>query len=133
MKFLKFSGVLLLMAFCSTAFAQKADNVKNVSKFADGTVLTDVDLGFLNMATNAAKSRGDETTKSVTMGKNTFTAGQKLSKTDAAAINKFVNGYTKTHKGASKTSMKAKSRGSNYCYWYYYCWGGYCRYYWYCY
>ena len=133
MKKLKILGVILMTAICSVAFAQKKEDVKNVSKIAEGTALTDVDLGFINMATNAGKSRGDETTKTAMIGKTTFTAGQKLSKADAATINKALGAYTKTHKGNAKTSMKAKSRGSNYCYWYYYCWGGYCRYYWYCY
>lgn len=133
MKKLKIAGVFLMMVICSTAFAQKED-VKNVSKFAEGTVLTDTDLGFLNMATNAGKSRGVETTKTAMVGKATYTAGQTLTKMDAAKINKAVDAYTKSHKGSTKTSMKAKSRGSNYCYWYYYCWSnGYCRYYWYCY
>lgn len=133
MKILKISALFFMMVICSNAFAQKED-VKKVSKFADGTVLTDTDLGFLNMATNAGKSRGDETTKTAMIGKTTYTAGQKLTKMDVTAIKNALNAYTKTHKGASKTSVKAKSRGSNYCYWYYWCnYYGYCRYYWYCY
>jgi len=117
---LLFSAVALLAV--SMAFGQAE---KNVSPIKQGTTLTDADIGFLHMVTNAdlSASRGNDA-PSVSIKNVTYKAGQTLTAADAKAINAAIKSFQKTYK-----APEASRAGLCY-YWYYYCDGyGYC--YWY--
>jgi len=124
---------MALFSLCMTvAFGQ--DNVKKVSKFEAGTVLTAEDIGFLSLVTKTKLS--DASKKSVTIKNTEYTEGQTLTKADAAKIKSTVTAFQKTNKGASKPNNKAAAKGAQgkCCYWYYWCdYYGRCRYYYYCY
>ena len=134
----KIKGLLFFaMLFLGTA-ASGQSNEKTVSKFAKGTVLTEADLGFLSMVSNAtlAASRGAAKMEATIAGK-TYHTGQTLSKNDATAIIKAITDFRKTNPG-EKTPVKTTetARGGLCWYWYYYCDGyGYCwwyKYWYYC-
>lgn len=132
MKFLNI--VLLLTVFAvssSSVFAQhktKEEAKKNATKvesFAEGRVLSESDLGFLNSLVTK-KSRG-AASADVTLGSTTFKVGQTLTADDAATISKAIA----DSKNAKKEKSKDKSRGdcNLWCYyllqdsygnWYYY-------------
>ena len=121
------SASLLLMA--SVVFGQSE---KTVSSMKEGTSLTDSDIGFLSMVSNASldASRGAGS-RMATVNKVSYKAGQVLTKADAKSINTAFQAFQKTYKAP------AASRGAGYCYyWYYYCNGyGYCwwyKYWYYC-
>lgn len=139
MKKIKF--LILFFAITATgAYAQEITS-QNVSKFKEGTQLSQPDIAFLSMVSNAkvATTRGAVNKNAVKVKTTEFTVGQTLSKEDAVKINSAVKAFTKTNKGVKKTTPLAKSRGDSplCCQWYYYCdYYGNCRYYkycWYCY
>jgi hypothetical protein len=115
------SATLLLMA--SVVFGQTE---KTVSKFVEGTVLTDGDIGFLSLVSSAVieASRGSAV-REATINGVTYKVGQTLTAKDAKSITKAVKAFQKNYKAPEG------SRGAGLCYyWYYYCDGwGYC--YWY--
>jgi hypothetical protein len=115
------SASLLLMA--SVSFGQTE---KTISSMKEGTKLTDADIGFLSMVSNAevAANRGAGP-HTATIGKASYSAGKVLTKADATAISAAVKSFQKTYKAPDA------SRGAGLCwYWYYWCDGwGYC--YWY--
>jgi len=115
------SATLLLMA--SVVFGQTE---KTVSKFQEGTVLTDGDIGFLCLVSSAVieASRGSAV-REATISGVTYKVGQTLTAKDAKSITKAVKAFQKNYKAPEG------SRGAGLCYyWYYYCDGwGYC--YWY--
>lgn len=122
-----FSVSMLLLV--SVAFGQAE---KTVSPMKAGTKLTDADIGFLSMVSNANldASRG-ATTRTATINKVTYSAGQTLTAAQAKSIQAAATTFQKTYRTA------AGSRGAGYCYyWYYWCNGyGYCywyRYWYYC-
>ncbi len=116
-----FTVSLLLMA--SVMFGQAE---KTVSAIAGGTTLTDGDIGFLTMVSNASVdvSRG-ATTHEATVNAQTYKAGQVLTAAQAKSINKAIKAFQKKYKAPEA------SRGAGLCYyWYYYCDGyGYCWWY----
>ncbi len=127
----KFATLLLVTMLTATiAFGQ--DNEKKVSKIEKGTVLTDADLGFLSLVTNAelAANRGAAKIEANVNGKS-YTVGQTLSKSDAKSINKAIKSFRASNPGEQNPERTTeKSRGGLCYYWYYYCDGyGYC--YWY--
>lgn len=122
-----FSASLLLMA--SVVFGQTE---KTVSAISAGTSLTDSDIGFLSLVSNASVdvSRG-ASVREATVNGATYKAGQVLTAADAKKINKAIKAFKKTYK------TPEASRGAGLCYyWYYYCdYYGYCyyyKYYYYC-
>ena len=135
MKTLKLTLLITAFAFTSSSlFAQSKDkataqkNPTKVESFAEGRVLTDADLGFLNAvtATKGSKSRG-AATADVTIDNTTYKVGQKLTAADASKISSAVA----ASKNATKKKNKDKSRGdcNLWCYyllqdsygnWYYY-------------
>jgi len=131
----KMKSILLLamLSFCMTVFAQ--DNVKRVSKFEAGTVLTAEDIGFLSLVSKAKLT--DPSKKTVTVKNTQYSEGQTLTKQDASKIHAAITSFQKTNKGASKpnnAAAKAKAARGQCCYWYYWCDRyGRCRYYYYCY
>jgi len=111
---------LLLMA--SVVFGQAE---KTVSVIKAGTVLTDADIGFLSVVSNAdlSANRG-AATRTATINKVSYTAGKTLTVAQAASINKAIKTFQKTYKAPDA------SRSGLCYYWYYYCDGsGYCYYY----
>jgi len=125
---------LLLTVFSVTSanlFAQNKDkeaakkNPTKVESFADGRVLSESDLGFLNSLLGS-KSRG-AASADVTIDGTTFKVGQTLTASDAAKVSKAVANSKKD----KKVKNKDKSRGdcNLWCYyllqdsygnWYYY-------------
>ena len=137
MKKLTILSMCLMMIF-SLSFAQKkASNVKTVSKFKMGTVLTQADIAFMSLAADKKAESGKGAQKSsVTLGDKTFTVKQKLTKDDAAFVNTTIADYTKSHPGSKMTSALPKTRGDLCWQWYYTCSDGTCyyyKYYYYCY
>lgn len=123
-----FSAAFLLMA--SVVFAQKE---QTVSAIAAGTSLSDADVGFLSLVSNASidASRGNAT-KEATVAGQTYKAGQVLTAKQAKSLNKAIKAFQKSYKAPDA------SRGAGLCYyWYYYCdYYGYCywyKYWYYCY
>ena len=121
------AATMLLMA--SVVFGQAE---KTVSKFEEGTVLTDSDIGFLSLVGNAQleASRGAGVREATVSGV-TYRVGQTLTRTNAKSLNKAIKAFQKTYKAPDA------SRGAGLCYyWYYYCdWYGYCwwyKYWYYC-
>jgi hypothetical protein len=114
-----FSVSMLLLA--SVVFGQAE---KTVADFKAGTKLTETEVGFLSMVSNAdlSASRGAGPHSATVAGK-AYSAGATLSATDAKAINASVKAFQKTYKAP------AASRAGLCYYWYYYCSGGWC--YWY--
>ena len=115
------SASLLLMA--SVVFGQAE---KTISAIKAGTTLTDSDIGFLTMVSNASlnSSRGAGAPEA-SISKVSYKAGQKLTAANAASINAAIKKFQKGYKAP------AESRGAGLCYyWYYYCDAyGYCYYY----
>ncbi len=135
MKKMKFLNIaLLLTVFAVTSgnlFAQNKDkaaakkNATKVESFAEGRVLSESDLGFLNSLVTK-KSRG-AASADVTIDGTTYKVGQTLTNDDAAKISKAIA----DSKNAKKVKNKDKSRGdcNLWCYyllqdsygnWYYY-------------
>ena len=116
-----FSATFLLLTV--VVFGQSE---KTVSAIKAGTKLTDADIGFLSMVSNAdlSANRG-AATHTATVGGSSYSAGQTLSSAQAASINKAIKAFQKKYKAPDA------SRGAGLCYyWYYYCDGyGYCYYY----
>ncbi|MBC7873479.1 MAG: hypothetical protein H7Y01_05765 [Ferruginibacter sp.] len=119
-KILLSASMLLL---CSVVFGQAE---KNVSAIKTGTVLTDTDIGFLSLVSNASldESRG-AAGQTVSIGGTSYKAGQTLTATQARSVNKAIKTFQKSYKAPDA------SRGAGLCYyWYYYCDGyGYCSWY----
>lgn len=114
------SASLLLMA--SVVLGQTE---KNVSAMKAGITLTDGDIGFLSMVSNAdlAANRGAGPQTAI-LNNVTFTSGQVLTAANASLINKSIKSFQKNYKAP------AASRAGLCYYWYYYCDGyGYCYYY----
>lgn len=115
--------MLVAVFFAAQSFGQKE---LTVSSIAAGTTLTDGDIGFLSMVSNASvdASRGNATKQATIAGAN-YKAGQVLTAAQAKALNKAIKSFQKSYKAPDA------SRGAGLCYyWYYYCDGyGYC--YWY--
>lgn len=115
------SASLLLIG--SVVFGQAE---KTVSAMSSGTTLTDSDIGFLSLVSNASldANRGAGT-REATVNGMTYKAGQTLTAKEAKSISKAIKSFQKTYKAPDA------SRGAGLCYyWYYYCDGwGYC--YWY--
>jgi hypothetical protein len=131
---------MMLVAVCAVSFAQdkKApNNVTKVSKFEAGTSLTHTDIGFLDMVAtgSTSTSRGQEK-KEVMVDKSKFVEGQKLTKEEAALINKAIDANAKTNKDrvakAPGEEKGPKGRCAVVCYYYYYDAYGNWVYYWYC-
>jgi hypothetical protein len=123
MKQIKLLLAATLLVFTSAAFGQTE---KTVSAIKAGTKLTDADIGFLCMVSNAdlAANRG-AATHSATINHVSYSAGMTLTGAQANSINKAIGAFQKTYKTPDA------SRGAGLCYyWYYYCNGyGYCYYY----
>jgi hypothetical protein len=135
MKTLKLTLFITAIVFSATGLmAQSKDkstaqkNPTKVENFAEGRVLTDGDLGFLNAVTSpkGSKSRG-AANADVTIDNTTYKVGQTLTADDAAKISKAIA----ASKNAKKVKNKDKSRGDcnlwcyyllqdNYGNWYYY-------------
>jgi len=118
-KMLLLGSMLVVTGF---AFGQAE---KTVSPIKAGTSLTDADIGFLSMVSNADLSGnrgGGPATATISNVK--YNSGQTLSSADAKSINKAIKSFQKNY-----TAPDASRAGLCY-YWYYYCDGyGYC--YWY--
>ena len=134
----KMKGLFFFAMLTLSAVAFGQSNEKTVSKIVKGTVLTDTDLGFLSMVSNAtlAASRGGATIQ-VTIGGKAYKIRQKLSSADAIAITKAIKEFRKTSPGEKNPARGTEtSRGGLCYYWYYYCDGyGYCwwyKYWYYC-
>lgn len=126
--------VLLITVFTvssSSLFAQSKTKEEakkkgtKVESFAEGRVLSESDLGFLNSLVTK-KSRG-AASADVTIGGATYKVGQTLTAADATNISKAIA----DSKNATKVKNKGKSRGdcNLWCYyllqdsygnWYYY-------------
>lgn len=116
---LLFSASLLLMA--SVVFGQTE---KTVSAMKAGTTLTDSDIGFLSMVSNASLDANRGGSPEATVGGTTYKAGQTLTAANAKSLAAAVKAFQKKYK-----APEASRAGLCY-YWYYYCDGyGYC--YWY--
>ena len=117
-----------LMVAASVVFGQAE---KSVSLIKAGSTLTDADVGFLSMVSNAKVEPGTKD-RSVTINKVTYKKGSVLTAADAKSLNDAISAFQKTYKAP------AASRGTaGLCYyWYYYCnVYGYCyyyKYYYYC-
>ena len=123
MKLVKTLLPITMLLFTSMAFGQAE---KTVSAIKAGTKLTDADIGFLSAVANADLSANRGAAKhAATINKVSYSAGQTLTASDAASINKAIKAYQKAYKAPDA------SRGAGLCYyWYYYCDGsGYCYYY----
>ena len=124
------------LLFCSmlviTTLAFGQGNEKTVSKIAKGTTLTDGDIGFLSMVTNAqlGSSRGAGPVQ-VSVNNVNYSTGHVLTKGEAKAINKTIKGFQKTNPGEKNPTKGTETARGGLCYyWYYYCdYYGYC--YWY--
>jgi len=113
------SASMLLLA--SVVFGQAE---KTVSPIQAGTKLTDADIGFLNMVSNADLSANRGGAPEATVNSVNYKAGQTLTSTDAKALNKAIKSFQKKYK-----APEASRAGLCY-YWYYYCDAyGYCYYY----
>ena len=113
------SAFLLLLA--SVAFGQAE---KTVSTMVAGTKLTDTDIGFLSMVSNANLEAGNRGAPSATISGVTYTVGHVLTAPQAKSISKAIKTWSKSYKAPEK------SRAGLCYYWYYYCdYYGYC--YWY--
>ena len=124
--------LLLSFSMLLTASVVFGQAEKTVSAMKEGTSLTDADIGFLSMVSNASldASRG-AAEHMATINKVSYKAGQTLTKADAKSISAAFEAFQKTYKTPDA------SRGAGYCwYWYYYCNGyGYCwwyKYWYYC-
>jgi hypothetical protein len=99
---------------------------KTVSAFNAGTKLTEADIGFLSMVSNAdlSASRGKATHEAIIAG-TTYQVGHALTAAEAKALQSAIKSFQKTYKAPEA------SRGAGLCYyWYYYCnSSGYCYYY----
>ena|ERR1700741_372975 len=118
--------LLFSMLTATVAFGQN-DNEKKVSKIEKGTVLTDADIGFLSLVTNAelASNRGAAKIEANVSGK-TYSVGSTLSKADAKAINSAIKEFQKTNPGEKNPTRGTESARGGLCYyWYWYCdgWG----------
>jgi hypothetical protein len=134
MKQIRILTTVFALAICSFAFGQ---NVKNVSKFQSGTILSSTDLEFLNIVnkTTISPSRGQGEKLTVTINGKTYTEGQTLSADDVNNLKTALEDFEKNNKGKKKAKGggTGDSRGAC-CYYYYYCtYSGYCYYYWRCY
>lgn len=123
MKKIKFMLAATLLLSMSVVFGQSE---KTISSMKEGAVLTDADIGFLSMVSNAdlSASRGSSK-KEATINNVSYTAGKALSKVDAKSISMAILNFQQNYKAPDA------SRGAGMCYyWYYYCdaWG-YCYYY----
>lgn len=123
MKRIKLLLSVVLLFTAPVVFSQAE---KTVSVMSTGTKLTDADIGFLSLVSNAnlEASRG-AATRSVTIGGVSYSAGHTLTAAQARSLNKAIKTFQKTYKAPEA------SRGAGLCYyWYYYCDGyGYCYYY----
>jgi hypothetical protein len=128
MKKIKILLSVTMLLVASVVFAQAE---KSVSAIKAGSKLTDADIGFLSMVSNAdlssSRGAGPATAK---VSNKSYAAGQTLTADDAKAINTAIKSFQKTYKAPKAT------RGDLCYYWYYYCDGsGYCyyyKYYYYC-
>ncbi len=124
MKKIKMLLFLPLLLLATTVVFGQAE--KNISAMKGGTKLTDADIGFLSMVSNATVevSRG-AAVHEATVNKMTYKAGQTLTAADGKSLTKAIDAFQKTYKTPSA------SRGAGMCYyWYYYCNAyGYCYYY----
>ena len=120
-KLLNIALLLTVFALSSgSVFAQSKtkDEAKKkatkVESFAEGRVLTESDLGFLNSLITK-KSRG-AASSDVTIDNSTFKVGQTLTSDEAAKISKAIA----DSKNATKVKNKDKSRGdcNLWCYYY---------------
>ena len=124
--------LVLSIALLMTAPVVFGQAEKTVSSMKTGTTLTDSDIGFLSLVSNATieASRGNSP-REAKVGGVTYKAGQTLTAAQARAINKAIKAFQKTYRAPEA------SRGAGLCYyWYYYCDGwGYCwwyKYWYYC-
>ncbi|MEO5947513.1 MAG: hypothetical protein ABIP79_11905 [Chitinophagaceae bacterium] len=118
--------LMLASAFLLTMSVAFGQSEKTISPMKDGTVLTDSDIGFLSMVANAdlSASRGSSK-KEATIKNVSYSAGKTLSNADAKSITTAILDFQQNYKAPDG------SRGTGWCYyWYYYCdaWG-YCYYY----
>src|SRR5687767_8600769 len=109
--------VLLSASLLLVACVMFAQTEKTVSQIKSGTVLTDADIGFLSLVTNAnvdAKNRG---TQEVTVSNVKYKAGSTLTASQAKSINTAIKNFQK-----GKYKAPDGTRGDGLCYyWYYYC------------
>lgn len=123
MKRIKLLLSVALLLSSPVIFAQAE---KTVSVIKGGTVLTDTDIGFLSLVSNAnlEASRG-AATREVKIGGTSYKSGSTLSNAQARVINRAIKSFQKAYKAPEA------SRGAGLCYyWYYYCDGyGNCAYY----
>ena len=122
----KIKSLLLcsMLVLSTLAFSQAE---KTVSPIKAGTTLTDSDIGFLNMVSNADLSgnRGAGA-PTATVNNVTYKTGHVLTAAQAKQLNKSIEAFQKTYK------KPEGNRGSLCICWYYYCNAyGYC--YWYSY
>lgn len=111
-----------LMVAASAVFGQAE---KSISLIKAGSTLTDADVGFLSMVSNAKVTPGT-TSREVTINKVTYKKGSVLTAADAKSLNDAIASFQKTYKAPSSSRGTA---GLCY-YWYYYCnYYGYCYYY----
>lgn len=134
----KIKSLLLGSMLVVTTLAFGQSNEKTVSKMAKGTTLTDADLGFLSMVTNAqlGSSRGAGGVK-VSVNNVDYSVGHTLTKKEARSIGKAVKEFQKATPGEKDPKKGTESARGGLCYyWYYYCDGwGYCywwKYWYYC-
>ncbi len=120
-----------LMLTATVAYGQN-DNEKKVTKIEKGAVLTDADLGFLSMVTNAELAGNRSAAKiEATVDGKTYTVGQTLTKADAKAINNAIKEYQKANPGEKNPTRNTESARGGLCYyWYWYC-DGYGNCWWY--
>lgn len=129
MQKIKLLLTVALMVTVSAAFGQKE---KTISLIKAGSTLTDADVGFLSMVSNATVTPGT-TNRQVTIGGVVYKKGTVLTAANAKSLNAAVDAFQKGYKAP------VASRGTaGLCYyWYYYCnYYGYCyyyKYYYYCY
>lgn len=128
----KFKILFLAAILTTTVTFGQNDNEKKVSKIEKGTVLTEADLGFLSMVTNAELANNRSAAKiEATVGDKTYTVGQTLTKADAKAINTAIKDFQKTNPGEKNPTRTTESARGGLCYyWYWYC-DGYGNCYWY--
>ena len=113
--------LMLAAAFLFSMSAAFGQAEKTISSMKEGAKLTDADIGFLSMVSNAdlSASRGSSK-KEATIKGVSYTAGKTLSNADAKAITGAIMDFQKDYKAPDA------SRGAGMCYyWYYYCdgWG----------
>ena len=122
----KIRTMLFIALFAATATFAQNGTEKTVSKLAQGTVLTETDLGFLSMVANAAvETNRGAASNEVTIGNVKYSVGKTLTTAEAKSLQSAIKKFQKTYKAPDA------SRGDGLCYyWYYYCdYYGYC--YWY--